>query len=186
MELVESLRLLAGQNMSGLPFLTAYGVTWLVCGVIWRRASERVAAFATLFQGMVALPLALGLSALVGATGEERPVADEITQLSVLIGVSQLLGLPFLVYLIVKHHYALVPVAFAGVTSMHFVLYSWLYQTPVYIVMAVLISLGTMSMMLAVPRKAERRAGPARVSFLTGGLLLSAALFFLILHLSAR
>ena len=69
-ELMESLRLLAEQNMSGVAFLTAYGVTWLVCGGLWQRASERVAAFATLFQGMVAFPAALGLSALSGAIGQ--------------------------------------------------------------------------------------------------------------------
>ena len=181
-ELVESLELLAEQNMSGLAFLTAYGVTWLVCGVLWQRASERVAVFATLFQGMVALPAALGLSALIGAIGQDRPVADEITQLSVLIGTSQLLGLPFLIYLIVTQQYTLVPFAFAAITSMHFVLYSWLYQTPIYIVMAVLISLGTTTVMVTA-RDAVRQVGPARVSFLTGGLLLMTALVFGILHL---
>ncbi|GAA4909521.1 DUF7010 family protein [Stackebrandtia albiflava] len=186
MELIESLRLLAEQHMSGLSFLAAYGVTWLVCGVIWLRASSRTAAFVTLFQGMVALPAALALSAAIGALGGDRPVTDEITQLSVLIGTSQLLGLPFLIYLTVRRRYALVPFAFAGITSMHFVLYSWLYQTPVYIVMAVLISLGAMIVMLAVPEKAEDRLGPARVSLLTGGLLLATALFFLISHLSGR
>src|SRR5690625_7480995 len=67
--------------MSGVAFLAAYGVTWLICGVLWRRASERVAAFATLFQGMVAFPVALGLSALIGAIGQARPVAEEVTQL---------------------------------------------------------------------------------------------------------
>src|SRR5699024_7859275 len=40
---------------------------------------------------------------------------DEITALSILIGTSQLLGLPLLVYFIVKRHYALVPVAVATI-----------------------------------------------------------------------
>lgn len=183
-ELIESLERLAEQNMSGLAFLTAYGVTWLVCGVFWQRAPERVAAFATLFQGLVALPAALGISALIGALGGERPVPGEITQLSLLIGTSQLLGLPFLIYLVVKHRYALVPFAFAAITSMHFVLYSWLYQTPAYIVMAVLISLGTAAVMFTAAEP-ERPTAPARVSFLTGSLLLSTALLFLVLHLLA-
>lgn len=182
MDLVESLQLLAEQTLSGLAFLTAYGVTWVVCGVLWQRAPARVAAYATLFQGLVALPAALGLSAAIGAIGQERPVPDEITQLSVLIGTSQLLGLPFLIYLVVKQRYALVPFAFAAITSMHFVLYTWLYQTPVYIVMAALIALGTAAVMLAAPED-ERPAEPARVSFLTGGVLLATALLFAFLHL---
>jgi hypothetical protein len=183
MELVDSLGLLAEQTMSGLAFLAAYGVTWSVCGVLWRRASERTATYATLFQGMVAFPAALGLSALIGAIGQERPVSEEITQLSVLIGTSQLLGLPFLIYLIVKQLYTLSPFAAAVITSMHFVLYSWLYQTPIYIVMAVLISFGTTIVMFTAP-PARPSAGPERVGFLTGGLLLSTALIFLVLHLA--
>lgn len=184
MDLVESLASLAEQNMSGMAFLTAYGVTWLVCGVIWVHASQAVAALATLLQGVIAFPAALGLSALIGAIGQERPVADEITQLSVLIGTSQLLGLPFLIFLTVKHQYTLVPFAFATITSMHFVLYAWLYRTPVYIAMAVLISLGTTAVMLTGP-EGNRTAGPARVSFLTGGLLSLTAALFLTLHLTA-
>lgn len=183
MDLIETLHLLADQNMSGLAFLVAYGVTWVACGFIWRKSSERTAAFATLFQGMVAFPVALGLSALIGAIGGDRPVVEAITQLSVLIGVSQLLGLPFLIYLIVKKIYTLVPFAFAAVTSMHFVLYSWLYQTPVYIVMAVLISLGTTAVMLTVPKTAQKRSAATRVCMLTGALLLVTALFFAVLHL---
>lgn len=74
------------------------------------------------------------------------------------------------------------PFAFAAITSMHFVLYSWLYQTVIYIVMAILISVGTATVMFAAP-ETERRTRPALVSFVTSGLLLSTALLFLILHL---
>lgn len=182
MGLVESLKFLAEENMSGLAFLTAYGVTWLACGVLWHRAPERLAAFVTLFQGLVAFPVALGLSSMTGAIGGNRPVSDEITQLSVLIGTSQLLGLPFVIYLVVKQQYTLAPFALAAMTSMHFVLYTWLYQTPVYIVLAVLISIGTMTVMFSAP-ETRRRAGPVRVCFLTGSLLLTTALLFLSIHL---
>ncbi|MDN5818414.1 MAG: hypothetical protein L0I94_08125, partial [Yaniella sp.] len=92
MDLVESLRLLAEQNISGVAFLFAYGATWLVCGVLWQRVSLLVAAYATLFQGVVALPIALGVLFLLAAVGSARPVVDAITQLSVLIGMSQVLG----------------------------------------------------------------------------------------------
>src|SRR5699024_12821289 len=99
--------------------------------------------FATLFHVMVALPIALSVLVMIEETGQERPVSVSIHQLSVLVGFSQLLGLPFLIYLVIKQYYRLVPLDFAGITSMHFVLYSWLYQTPIYIVMALLISIGT-------------------------------------------
>ena len=176
MDLTESLARLAEQNLSGIAFLTAYGVTWIVCGLVWRAA-----AFVTLFQGMVAFPVALGLSALIGAIGADRPVDDAITQLSILIGTSQLLGLPFLVYLVVKHRYTLLPYAFAAITAMHFVLYSWLYRTPIYIVMAVVIAIGTTVVMLATPDDKER-AGAVRVSLLTGVALLATAAVFWTIH----
>lgn len=184
MELVDALSRLAEQNVSGVAFLAAYGLTWLACGVIWARATARVAAYATLFQGLVAFPLALGLSALIGAIGEDRPVPAEITQLSVLIGTSQLLGLPLLIYLVVKRDYALVPLVFATITAIHFVLYAWLYQTPIYIVMAALIALGTTTVMLTVSAD-KPRAGPIWVCLLTGGLLIATALVFWGLHLFA-
>jgi hypothetical protein len=179
MELVEVLNALAEQNLSGVSFLAAYGVTWLVCAVLWRQSSERTAAYATLFQGLVAFPVALGLSFLIGALGQDRPVPDEITALSILIGTSQLLGLPFLIYLVVKERYRLMPYAFATICSMHFVLYSWLYQTPLYIVMAVLVAIGTTVLMLTAPADRERIAS-VRVCVLTGGLLLATALAFLL------
>ncbi len=177
MDLTESLARLAEQNLSGIAFLTAYGATWIVCGLVWRVAVERTAAFVTLFQGMVAFPVALGLSALIGAIDADRPVDDAITQLSILIGTSQLLGLPFLVYLVVKHRYTLLPYAFAAITAMHFVLYSWLYRTPIYIVMAVVIAIGTTVVMLATPDD-KKRAGAVRVSLLTGVALLATAVVF--------
>ena len=195
MELLPSLNLLAEQAVSGIAFVTAYGLTWLICGAFWHRASARTAAFATLLQGMVAFPLALGGSALIGAIGQGRPVADEITQLSVLIGTSQLLGLPFLIFLVVKHWYTLVPVAFATLTSMHFVLYSWLYRTPVYIVLAVAVAVGAVIVTLTATPPArstqddERTdsqevpaAGAARACLLTGGLLLATAVTLATLH----
>lgn len=181
MELIQSLQQLAAQNVSGVAFLAAYGATWMVCGLLWQRMSMRTAAYATLFQGMVALPVALGLSVLIGGLGTERPVPPEITQLSILIGMSQLLGLPLLIYLVVKHQFGLVPFAFASITSMHFVLYSWLYQTPIYIVMAVLIALGTMIAMLTAP-DSNPRIGAAQVSYLTGGVLAATGLVVVILH----
>src|SRR5699024_7762793 len=91
-------------------------------------------------------------------------------QLSVLIGMSQVLGLPLLIYLVVKRQFVVMPFVFAVITAMHFVLYSWLYQTPIYIAMAMLISVGTMITMLTAPDSTPR-AGPARVRFLAGGVL---------------
>lgn len=181
MEIVPELQLLAQQNAFGAAFLLCYGVTWLVCAVAWSRATPRTAALATLFQGVVAFPAAIGLSLLTGALGQPRPVSEAITELSILIGTSQLLGLPFLIYLVITQRYSLLPVAFASILSMHFVLYSWLYQTPGYIVMSALIAVGAIVVMTSAPDEPER-LGPGRVCWVTGGILLLTAATFLILQ----
>lgn len=183
MDLVPALHGLAEQNFSGVAFLLCYGITWLACAVVWSMATPRTAALATLFQGAVAFPAAIGVSFLIGALGQPPPVPEAITELSILIGASQLLGLPFLIYLVFTQRYTLLPVAFASIVSMHFVLYSWLYQTPGYIVMAALISVGAVVLMATAPEEPER-IGPKRVCWMTGGLLLLTAAAFLLLHLS--
>lgn len=183
MDLVPSLQSLAEQNLSGIAFLLCYGVTWLGCAVVWSRATARTAALATLFQGAVAFPAAIGLSFLIGALGQPRPVPEAITELSVLIGASQLLGLPFLIYLVITQRYSLLPVAFASIVSMHFVMYSWLYQAPGYIVMSALVAIGAVVTMATAPEEPVR-LGPGRVCWMTGGLLLLSAAAFVIQHLS--
>lgn len=181
MGLIDSLTALAEQTYSGSAFLIAYGTTWLICGVTWLRASPRTAAYVTLFQGTVAFPVALGLSVMIGALGQVRPIPDEINQLSILMGTSQMIGLPFFIYLVVKHQYRLLPFANAIIVAMHFVMYSWLYRTPLYIVMAVVISLVTMIIMVTSAPEPERKA-PARTCLATGACLLVTASVFLAIH----
>lgn len=149
--------------------MIAYGLTWIVCAILWQKLSPKHAALATLFQGMVAFPVAIGLSFAIGALGGDRPVEESITQLSIYIGTSQLLGLPFLIYLYTRQHYTLMPYAFAAICAMHFVLYSWLYQTPYYVVMSVVIALGGFIIMATSRSKSIDNSLPAsRVCLFTG------------------
>ena len=178
MDIVISLEALAMQNIYGISFLFAYGLTWIVSGLVWLKAKPRTAALCTLFQGMVAFPIAITLSFAFGALGQERVVDESITQLSILIGLSQLLGLPLLVYLFVQKQFAIMPYAFATICSMHFMLYSWLYQTPFYIAMAAFIAIGTTVLML-VNNRAVLRKKSSLVSLLTGGSMLATVLVFL-------
>lgn len=180
MDINSSLQALATQNLYGISFLIAYGVTWIVCGLLWRKLNERTAALCTLFQGLVAFPAALALSYAIGALGQERVVEDSITQLSILIGSSQTLGLPLLIYLFVVKQYTLMPYVFAVICAMHFVLYSWLYQTPFYIIMAVVMVIGTTTLMLVRKAKDVRKA--SQISLFTGASMLVTVLVFLGLH----
>ena len=60
--MIELLEELARVNYSGAPFLVAYGITWLVCGVLWQKIKLNYAAIATLFL-LVAVQWAIGIEA---------------------------------------------------------------------------------------------------------------------------
>lgn len=179
MTLAESLEALATQNHYGVAFLLAYGATWITCGILWRVLGHRNAALATLFQGMVAFPIALGLSYAIGALGQDRQVDQTITQLSMYIGTSQLLGLPFLIYLFARQQFTLMPYAFAAICAMHFMLYSWLYQTPLYVIMAAVIAFGGLLIMLiAQSRQKSSSVTASLVCFFVGLTMLATTVAF--------
>lgn len=138
-DLPNTLDELANQNYSGVVFLASYGFTWLACALLWRLISPQKAALATLFQGMLALPIALGVSASLGMF-DSRPGGEIITQLSVLVAMSQLLVLPLLIVLHAKKRYTAIPLLFALAGAIHFVPYAWLYQSPVYVIMSAVLA----------------------------------------------
>lgn len=166
------LQTLAAVNHRGFGFLAAYGTTWLVSGVLWRVLGSRIGSYAALFQGMVALPLALGLTAL-SATGG-RPQDPTLDQLAFYLSTGQLLVLPLAIVLIVRRQQLLAVAALATTTAVHFVPYSWLYRTPVYVVTGALVAV---LVVVVVGRSAEgEQDAGAQVCAGTGVLLLLAAL----------
>lgn len=174
-DIEEALIELARTNYRGAVFLLAYGTTWLICAFLWRTVSPRHATWATLFQGMVALPVALATSAWLGVF-EDRPGGEALAQLGILISMSQLLVLPLLVVLTARGRHTLVPLVFSLAGAVHFVPFAWLYQSALYIAMPVVLAVG-----LAVIYGTDRevRAHPSRtgsahrfVCALTGAALL--------------
>lgn len=162
----------------GWGFLVAYGATWLACAILWRRASPRTAAYATLFQGMVALPIALGLTALTA--GADRPVLEGMDMLSVLLSAGQLLALPLVIFLVASRRYAQVPLAMAMVLVVHFAPYSWLYATPLYLIMGAAVTIGVtaaMGIKGRADRPEEQRSAmqAGRASLITGVVLVASA-----------
>lgn len=161
----------------GWGFLAAYGATWLVCAVLWRRASARTAAYATLFQGMVALPVALALTELTA--GPERPVLEGMEMLSILLASGQLLALPLVIYLVVRQRYTLVPLAMAIILVVHFAPYAWLYATALYLVMGGVVAVGVVVAMNVAGRdkdaEEEREVARAGATSLTVGVTLAAS-----------
>lgn len=175
MDVEEYTRALAIANRHGWAFLAAYGTTWLISAAAWARATPRTAAVVTLFQGMVALPLALVLTLLT--LGPPRPSLEALDSLSVAMATGQLLGLPVVIFFIMSQRYTLVPLGMVVLLVVHFAPYSWLYGTPLYMVMGGAISITA----VVVSRRAEREGGPGptagalRTCLTTGVLMLAGA-----------
>ncbi|USQ77553.1 DUF7010 family protein [Ornithinimicrobium cryptoxanthini] len=174
MTISEYVEVLGEATGHGWGFLTAYGLTWLVCAVLWLRSSARVAAYGTLFQGMVALPVALLLTELT--PGPPRPVLDGMQSLTILLSSGQLLALPVVIYLVVRQRYTAVPLAMVLVLVVHFAPYSWLYGTPLYLVMGAAVSLAAVAASASArDDDASAATSAGRVCLTTGTILLLCA-----------
>lgn len=125
-------QMLGESTRHGWAFLAAYGLTWLLCAAVWRGWSARAGAYCTLFQGTVALPVALFLTAVT--PGPTRPTMTGMDNVSVLLALGQVLGLPVVIYLARNKQFSLVPLAMVMLLVVHFAPYSWLYATPLYFV----------------------------------------------------
>lgn len=167
-------------NKYGAYFVLGYALTWLMLGIIWLKSREKVAAYATLFQGFVGLPLAFLFSYFAGTlTGNVDPT---IAELSNYIAISQSLGIPLVIYFL-KANPRSVPYILSTITGIHFFLYSWLYQTPAYIIMGVVLSVGGLIIMIMGNRNTliQKKKAPAIISFFTS-LTIFAGIAVLILQ----
>lgn len=179
----ELLKELARINLSGAPFLFAYGLTWIICGFLWTKTRASIAAIATLFQGMFALPIALLIMFMINAF-ENRPDTGDLNSLVIIIAMSQLLVLPLLIVMYRKQHYFLIPFIFSTVGAVHFLMYTWLYQTISYIIMPVLIVISiSIIYFLDSNDKGLSASGAAKACIATGVLLLINALYLSSSHI---
>jgi hypothetical protein len=111
-------------------------------------------ALVVLFQGVVALPVALGLQAVTSAG--ERPDNPLLDQLSIALSLSQAFALPVVIALLMAERYRTSSLTFAVATLVHFAPYSWLYQTPLYLVLAGVISVGLLAVCRFLDRSTNR------------------------------
>ncbi len=104
------------------------------------------AVLVVLFQGGVALPLAFALEKRLG-TGPMQ--ADHpLRSLSVQLAMVQIVALPAVIMMYTVNP-ALVPATFAAIGGAHFLPYVWLHRSKVYLVVALVVSLGSWAIMIA-------------------------------------
>jgi hypothetical protein len=132
-------------SAGGAPFLIAYGATFIISGVLTYLLPEESAALIVLFQGGAALPLAFWLERRLGwgSMATDNP----LRALSVYMAVSQVFALPVLVVAFQLNPRS-IPVIMAGLGGVHFLPYSWLHHTRVYMVLAVAVSFGAFGLQI--------------------------------------
>ncbi|MDX1417017.1 MAG: hypothetical protein R3293_22625 [Candidatus Promineifilaceae bacterium] len=135
----------SASSAGGSPFLITYGATFLLTGALSFLLPDSTVALIAMFQGVVALPAAFWLERRLGWG---RMAADNpLRSLSITLAFSQALALPALIVAFNINPRS-IPVILASLAGVHFLPYSWLHRTQLYILLAAVIALGAFGLQL--------------------------------------
>ncbi len=147
MDLGQAFIEVSASSAGGTPFLIAYGTTFLITGTISFALPAETVALVAMFQGGVALPTAFWLERQIG--WERLSTENPLRALSTLLAFSQALAIPALIVVFNLNPRA-VPVILAGLGGVHFLPYAWLHRTRLYVVLALIVSLGAFGLQLVL------------------------------------
>jgi hypothetical protein len=156
-------------SSGGAPFLFAFALTLGLTGLAGFFLDVRTTAIVTLFQGNVALPLAFLLERWMSDVrwSETNPLKP----LSVQLAMSQILALP-VVLIVFEFMPAAVPAAMAGIGAAHFLPYTWLQRTRLYLGLAIVAAVVPFAMVIVL----RGSAAPWTLLFLSGTYVVTAIL----------
>jgi len=126
-------------SAGGAPFLICFGATIALAGLVWPLLPVKIAALVVMFQGNLALPAAFWLERRMGWT--TMAADNPLKSLSIQLAMSQIVAFPAVIVAYALSP-AAVPVTLAAIAGGHFLPYSWLQRTPVYIALAIAVSAG--------------------------------------------
>lgn len=153
----------------GFAFLITNGVAWLIAGILALRWPVQRTATFLMLMGFVTVPLALALRHGLGFPpySPENP----LNQLGLSIAFVPAVAIPAAFIAYVKHPIYL-PSVMAAVVGGHFLPYSWLYQTYVYLVLGIAVSVVPSALMFALGERGFA-IGPlfVGVALIAGALL---------------
>lgn len=137
----------SASSAGGAPFLLCYGITFTLTGVLAFFLPREVSALIAMFQGGVALPIALWLERRMGTArmSDDNP----LKQLSAMLAMSQGLAIPFLI-VVYSTDPGQIPVTMAGLGGVHFLPYAWLHRTRIYSFLAGAVALGAFALVLGL------------------------------------
>lgn len=122
----------------GFAFLIANGIEWVIAGILALRWPVQKTATLLILMGFVTVPLAFGVRLLLGfpAYSPENP----LNQLAFLIAFTPAVAIPAVIISYVKYPLYL-PSVMAALLGGHFLPYSWLYQTNVYLALGIAVAI---------------------------------------------
>ncbi len=139
-QLASALDEVSASSAGGMPFLVCYGITFLVVGISSYFVPRETSALVAMFQGVVALPVALFLERRI--RWGKMAVNNPLRKLSVVLAVSQGLAIPFLI-VVYNIEPGQIPICLAGLAGVHLLPYGWLQRTSIYIGLAIFVSVGS-------------------------------------------
>lgn len=126
---------------SGIDFITAASMVWLLIYGIWTLDSPAFSkSIFTFMIGAILLPVAFGLSKLFKT--QWKIEGNPLQPLGLWLNFAQLIYFPFLFFLL-YHDPEYFIMGYAIITGAHLFPYAWLYDEIGYAVAAVLISVGS-------------------------------------------
>lgn len=152
----------------GFAFLIANGLGWVVAGLLALRWPARYVATLLLFMGFVIMPLAFALRGWLGFP--DYSPDNPLNQLAILLAFTPAVTIPAVITAYVKYPLYL-PAVMAAVLGGHFLPYSWLYQTNVYLALGIAVAMLPGALILVFKER-----GFAMGSLLVGVLLIAGAL----------
>lgn len=157
----------SASSAGGAPFLLCYGITFVITAILAFILPRETSALIAMFQGGVALPAALWLERRVSTS--RMSSQNPLRGLSAQMAISQALAIPFLI-VVYNINPGQIPVVMAGLGGMHFLPYAWLHRTRIYVVLAVIVSIGAYGLIIGL-----QTAAYAYILLLVGVSYLAAA-----------
>ncbi|WP_238719004.1 DUF7010 family protein [Pelagihabitans pacificus] len=136
------------QAKNGIDFILAAGILWLAISYIWtlEYTSYNTSIFTFMF-GAVLLPLAFGLSKILGTNWKVKD--NPLQPLGLWLNFAQLVYFPFLIFTLIKYPDYFI-MAYAIITGAHLFPYAWFYDELGYAACAIIISIGTLLITLNI------------------------------------
>lgn len=155
-------------SLAGFPILIVFSGAWLAAGALSYVVPLDTAPWVYLLLGVPAMPIALLLERRLGLTPAMTP--DPLLPLTLQLLFVQVVAFPaiLLVWETAAHF---VPVAQAAIVGAHFLPFQWVYRTPIYGALGVVVALGPFALAVVTGRQALHLTG-----FFVGLALLAGAL----------